>query len=402
MESVMDEGISFCAGDSVVTDLVCEKCGKSDNSVALRRGTYWFCWDCYRLMPRFLVSVAAEDPKKCKVCGGTNDLRKVFHQNEWLCRKHRYRGRGKQKHKPRTIPKQSCKVCSTTVGVRKYNCREEYYCKEHWPPRRVINLEKQPCKVCGAVDHIRKLRGKPEWYCPEHWPNEQYKCGIGCQCLTCGTTTLVRKRRGRDEWYCPEHWPYVLKHECGKCGIGEGIRKCPGEDRWYCPEHWPSKSRQKVCDVCGAVERVKKKRDRDEWYCPEHWPVEEITIEKHLCVACGITNDVRKWPNKLEWYCPEHWPERQRARPSSEHFHKPRQFAPITRDPCGKCGNKENVGRIVMSGACICKECAEKNHICLVCGDTMVEIGRKEKHYICIRGRQNGHVIGQVRSKISV
>jgi ribosomal protein S14 len=179
-----------------------------------------------------------------------------------------------------------------------------------------------------------------------------------------------------------------MEHSCDVCGKTENVRKRPNKDEWYCKEHQPLKVavKKQPCFTCGSINRNRKLPDKDEWYCKTHWPLEKSKISvKHQCEKCGLIEGVKKWPNKNEWYCKSHWPARQRP-------HK-------IEEPCSECGKTDNVVRITLKKIFVCRDCAVKNHICLVCGDKMVEIGRKKKHYICIKARQNGHQNGKIQTK---
>ncbi len=213
---------------------------------------------------------------------------------------------------------------------------------------------------------------------------------IYCTCEDCGqsnASVILRKGECRLCWDCYRKKLKTKRRKlrrCNRCGATENLKKLYKENIWFCDKHFPKNKHHRIreprskikhfCDVCGTIEDVKKYNKRNEWYCTTHWPQRKPAV-KHPCDKCGTTEGVRKQRNKDEWYCRKHqYLSHKKAKKS-----------------CCKCGAIENIVYIVLKKISICKKCAEKDHICLVCGDEMVQIGRCDKHYICTRARQNGH-----------
>ncbi|HOX30641.1 MAG TPA: hypothetical protein P5080_05980 [Candidatus Paceibacterota bacterium] len=257
------------------------------------------------------------------------------------------------------------------------------------------------CENCGQPDSsvmLRRGNTRLCWQCYKKQLEEVKNCRYWKEprCAKCGKTEGLKKVYLENVWYCLKHFPkHKKKHKqearprilyaCDVCGTLKGVRKYSGKEEWYCKEHWPARKiagkPKQPCKECGTREKTRKYRGKDEWYCSDHWPPRKKPAKpKHPCHECGTTEGVRKYTGKKEWYCKKHWPSRRS---------KQKIFSPLV---CHKCGSVIFITQIKLTGELICWKCAEINHVCLICGDEMVEIGRHEKHYICVRARnKNGH-----------
>lgn len=149
-------------------------------------------------------------------------------------------------------------------------------------------------------------------------------------------------------------------------------------------EHWPKRKKKTApkhpCAICETRDHTRKYRNSSEWFCLEHWPKKKARLSrKKPCKTCGTLEATKRYWLQNEWYCLEHWPAK---------LDSPKVVIPRI---CQKCQTTDDLSRIQLSGQYICQKCAKDGHVCLVCGDEMVEIGKHEKHYICVRQRKGGH-----------
>ena len=318
----------------------------------------------------------------CQLCNTTDGVRKIPRGTAFYCKTHwpAKQAKAKTTHK--------CDKCDTFVGVQKWYGKNEWYCKKHRPlSARYLASLKQPCKECETLDGVKKWHGKDEWYCKLHWPPKKAKTYVDQPCKECKTLIGVRKWRGKDEWYCRKHWPAAApKHRCDKCSaVGA---KWPLKDEWYCKTHWPLSKKAEVkiehcCKECSTFEGVRKRNGKDEWYCPKHRPKKV----KPRCDECQTDVGVRKVKFEDHWHCKEHWPQipaskttpKKRADRSEGHI-------------CQNCGKGEQLEQIKETGGWYCTPCIDEAlHLCRICGWPMEKIGRRSRHYICLRRRTGLH-----------